>query len=43
MAVQQLPPAPVADLGGTPGGVDDVGEKHRSEDAVVIDAVATAA
>ena len=34
MRVEELAPAPVAELGGVRGRADDVGEEHRREDAV---------
>src|SRR5438552_1157977 len=34
VAPEQVPPAAVAHLGGLEGGVDDVGEHHRREDAI---------
>ena len=33
-AVEEFAPGPVAELGGTLGRADDVGEQHRGEDPV---------
>jgi hypothetical protein len=34
VAIKDLAPSPVAEGGGAPGGVDDVGEEHGREDAI---------